>query len=209
MGLTAILTAFAVAAIVAATEHVSVKYPRTWWYLRDCPALYAYAIAYGAIAALLAWQWPALAPIHGIGLEGDTTSPLTRAVLIGLVAKALTGVNLMTLNVNGTAIPVGTGIVTRLFEPALVRNIVFHEFQAVQAHVGGVAKLYGKDIERVRARALDAVPPGLPTEDAETFRKDVRGAKSTEAVLSLYLGFAGRKAFRTVFDRPAPHPALV
>jgi hypothetical protein len=200
MQLGAIFVAFVVAAIVAAAEHVSVKYPRTWSYLVNCPSLYAYAVVYGIIAALLAWQLPALESLRGLAPEG-VTSPWARAILVGLVAKALTGVNLMTLNINGTPIPLGTGILTRFFEPSLVRSMVFHEFQAVQADMTRVAALHN-DIERVKAKAIEAVPPGLPPEDGEAFKMEVRRASSVAAVLSLYLGFAGRGAFRTVFEKP-------
>ena len=210
--------AFLIAGGMAWGELVTSKYPRTIELLwKRSRALWVYAVIYGLIsfgftlaygrltqAGILHLQAPSEettpGPGNAAGSAGDKTKSknvpadpsFLIAVVIGLSAKALLHIRLVSLSTPGSKqpFPVGTETIVQAFEPWLLQTIGLDEFTAVQDYVQRKAKIY-TNLNAAQNKVIQKIPPSLPEPEKAALTIDVGKAATVEKVLELYLAVVG------------------
>src|ERR1700736_1601035 len=101
--------AFVIASFIAALELITSKYPRTFFLLKRCPALYVYALIYGLIGLGVMLGLNYLVSQKAVTLEGfGLSNPWWQAVAIGLSVKAFLHLRIFSVGVGGQSFPIGT-----------------------------------------------------------------------------------------------------
>jgi len=195
-----IILAFLVAAIVTALELVTGKYPRTFWFLRNCKSFYVYAVIYGLIAALVTFFVDFLISSDAITLEGPMVgNGWAQAVAIGISVKAFLHIRLFAVNTGTQSIPIGVETIVLLFEPWLLREIELFHFNSVLKFIGPKAKTH-PDLETVKNAVLKHIPKSFSKAEKTSFIDDVTKAKDVGSVMDMFLNFVGKRIFEQVFD---------
>jgi hypothetical protein len=192
------LIAFVIGSIVPVLELVTGTYPRTFYLIKRCKALYLYGLMFGLVAAVTAVISSILLANGTIKLQGPMIeSPYIQAIVIGISVKAVLHINIFTLTSGKTATPIGFETFTRFFEAGLLRDLKFFEFMKINGYLAGYVK--NLTLEEARAKAKANIPPALAKEEREEFILDIDDAKTVQEVLELFLRFAGHKAFEWAF----------
>lgn len=187
--------AFLAASCFTALELITGKYPRTWFIVVKDRLLFLYAGIYGVIAASMTFGLDQLVAAGLIKLEGlGLSSVWIKAFYVGVGVKAFFHINVA--NVGST--PIGLEIFVRLFEPHLLRAILFNEFNGVRAFVAPYAAKYA-DLAVDKARVKHNIPPSLPPEETAAFENEIDKAQDVTVVLERFLKFVGRGTFARVF----------
>jgi len=190
---------FVIAALIAWLELITSKYPRTFFSIRKCRALYNYALVYGLIGfgAMLGLEQLINAGI--IKLEGPFLSSLwTQSVIIGLTTKALLHIRLFNITVGSTTFPLGTESILHLFEPWLLEHIELHEFNAVREYIEIRARSYN-NLLAVQQKIKSNLPQSFSGPERKSFEVDVDTKKSVVESMELYLRRFGSGSFNRVF----------
>ncbi len=184
---------------IVGLELVTAKYPRTWFCIKGSFSFWIYCLIYGVISAVVFICLNALVASDKVQLsDGVMTSPWLRAIAVGIAIKSFLHINLFNVTVNAQPFPVGVATLMELFEPHLLRTIVFDEFNAVRAYVGPTAGRY-PIVAQVIQTINRNTPPSLPAPEVGAFRDELnKSADSTEA-MEKALRFLGRKSFLRIF----------
>jgi hypothetical protein len=194
-----VILAFVVGAFFTGLDLITAKYPRTWFLVKKSKSLWGYCALYGAIAAGVYLGLDGLVAAKKIQLSSEVLeSPWLRILVIGISVKSLLHINLFTTTVNSQPFPVGLGTFTLLFEPQLLRSILFDEFNAVRSFIAPIAARH-PNIETVRTTIMQNIPPELPTQETGAFRDELGKATDVAETLERGLRFLGRKTFSRVF----------
>jgi len=185
------LLAFGVTALFTWLELVTSKYPRTFFLLKRCTALYVYVLIYAVSGGLVT----ALFEYFGVTLEGPGVSnPWVGAVLVGISIKAFFHIRLFSVGAGPQALPIGIETVVQMFEPQLMRAIEVYQFEASKDFIGTRATKYS-DLAEVKKTIRDNLPGTLPVAERTAFLSDVERATSVGNAMDLYLAFLGRRSF--------------
>lgn len=191
--------AFLIASLLVSVELLTSKYPRTFFLLKRCWAIYAYALIYGAIGFGAALGLTSLIQAEAIKVEGlGLSSPWVQSLAIGLTIRAFLHIRLFSVGVGGQSFPVGVETLVQLFEPWLLRTIEVEQFNAARDFIAPRAKKY-TDLADVKARIRAGIPQSLPSQEKTAFLADVERATAVLDALELYLSFLGRRSFDRVF----------
>lgn len=191
--------AFLVAAVLSAVELITAKYAQTWFLIFRCKSLWAYAIIYGVIAGCAMFGFKTLVALGQVKLEGLIVGATWfQAVAIGISVKSLLHINLFNITVNRQSMPVGMETFTQLFEPHLLRNILFYEFNAVREFIEPYRHKY-PDLGQVKATIANNVPSTLPSSEIEAFNTDLAKAVDVQEAMERGLRFLGRQTFTRIF----------
>ena len=191
--------AFVVGAFFSSFELITASYPRTFPLLFRSRALWGYALIYGTIGACLAFGADYLVSSGKLKLEGVILSAKWfRAVAIGISIKSLLHINLFNVAAGSQSVPIGIETLTKIFEPQLLRAIIFDEFEEVRRYVEPYSQKH-TDLATVKATIAKNVPPTLPTQESQAFETEL--AKTTNVVEAMERGlrFLGRKTFKRIF----------
>ena len=116
------ILAFIIADCISVLELITSKYPRTFFLLKKCPALYIYAVIYGVIGFAVMLGLNYLVSQKAVTLEGlGLSNPWWQAVAIGLSVKAFLHLRIFSVGVGAQTFPIGTEtIVLALGASALI-----------------------------------------------------------------------------------------
>ena len=130
------------------------------------------------------------------------SAPWFQAVAIGISVKSLMHINLFNVTTNGQSHPIGIETITQLFEPHLLRGVMFYEFNAVRSFVQTFQQAY-PNLTDVRTTLSNNVPNTLPQPEIEAFRADLDKAVNVQEAMERGLRFVGRQTFTRIFKLPA------
>jgi hypothetical protein len=191
--------AFFVATFLSGLDLLTASYPRTYFLLFRSGALWGYAIIYGFIAALLTFGADYLVASGKLKLEGMILgAKWFRAVAIGISIKSLLHINLFNVTTGSQSVPIGIETLTKIFEPQLLRAIVFDEFNAVRNYLQPYCQKY-TNLDNVKATIAANVPPTLPKQESQAFETELAKAVNVLEAMERGLRFLGRKTFRRIF----------
>jgi hypothetical protein len=191
--------AFIVAAVLSGLELVTASYPRTYFLVFRSRSLWGYAIIYGVIAGCVTLGADYLVNSGKLKLEGLILgSKWFRAVVIGISIKSLLHINLFNITAGSTTVPVGIETLTKIFEPQLLRALVFDEFNAVRHYLASYCQKY-TDLQAVKTTISTNVPPTLPTQESQAFETELTKATTVIEAMERGLRFLGRKTFNRIF----------
>jgi len=126
------------------------------------------------------------------------SAPWFQAVAIGISVKSLMHINLFNVTTNGQSHPIGIETITQLFEPHLLRSVMFCEFTAVRAFIQPFQQAY-PDLTNVKTTLSNNVPAALPQSEIEAFRADLDKSLNVQDAMALGLRFVGRETFTQNF----------
>jgi hypothetical protein len=190
---------FFVAAFLSGLELLTASYPRTYFLVFRSGALWGYAIVYGVIAALLTFGADYLIASGKLKLEGMILGAnWFRAVAIGISVKSLLHINLFNITTGSQSVPIGIETLTKLFEPQLLRAIVFDEFNAVRRYLEPYCQRY-TTLQNVKSTIGENVPPTLPIQESQAFETELAKAATVMEAMERGLRFLGRKTFKRIF----------
>jgi hypothetical protein len=193
------ILAFLIASFISGLELVTIVCPRTFFLMTRNRALYTYALVYGAVAFVVTLAFQMLALDGTIRVTGPgLSSPWVRAIVVGVTVKAFLHINLFNVTIGSQSMPVGLETFVQLYEPALVRTIVFDEFSEVRTYIQPYAARH-PDLADVKTKIKANIPPALSKEECGAFENDIDKAGTVIEALHLYLRFVGRKTFERVF----------
>lgn len=193
------LLAFLIAAFIAVLELITSKYPRTFFLLKKCLALYIYALIYGAIGFAVMVGLKYLVSQKTITLEGlGLSSPWWQAVALGLSVKAFLHLRIFSVGVGPQSFPIGTETIVQLFEPWLLRTIELHHFNAGRDFIASRALKYPV-VNDVKTKTKFNVPASFSSTERAAFLADIDKAPSVEDTMELFINFLGKSTFDRVF----------
>lgn len=185
------LLAFAVTALFTWLELVTSKYPRTFFLLKRCWALWAYVLIYAGLGFVVVIAFDHFR----VTLEGPGVSdPWVRAALVGISIRAFFHIRLFSVGAGPQAFPVGIETIVQMFEPQLLRAIEVYQFEASKDFIGTRATKY-TDLAAVKTTIRDNLPGTLPQAERAAFLADVERAHSVGEAMDLYLSFLGKRSF--------------
>ena len=185
------LLAFAVTALFTWLELVTSKYPRTFFLLNRCGALWTYVLIYAALGFVIVM----LFDYFNVALEGPGVSnPWVRAVLVGISIKAFFHIRLFSVGAGPQAFPVGIETIVQMFEPQLLRAVEVYQFEASKDFIGTRATKH-TDLASVKTTIQNNLPGTLPEVERAAFLADVERARTVGEAMDLYLAFLGRRSF--------------
>ncbi len=187
-----------IATLLTATELLSGSYPRTWFLIFRKVPLLAYSLLYGVLALGVMIGLDALVQAKKIQFEGLMGGELAQAIAVGLTTKALLNINVFTVSVGSQSVPIGPAVIVRLFEPHFLRSLLLAEFHAVRAFTFPHAEAY-PDLDVVKRRIKESIPPTLPREERAAFAMDIDEADEVRDALEHFLRFVGRNVFVETF----------
>ncbi len=194
--LAAAFVAFLIAATITGLELITSKYPRTYFLLYRCTALYAYIAIYGVIGL----GTTLLLPYLPVKIEGiDQSSAWINAILVGISIKAILHIRLFNVTTGaGNEFPVGLETILQLFEPWLLRTIDLDHFMGVRRYIGLRSARY-VDSGVVRATILANIPPAFTAAERAALTTDVAHLTTVAELMELYLSYVGRGTFEQIF----------
>lgn len=193
------ILAFLIAACIAVLELITSKYPRTFFLLKKCPALYIYAVIYGVIGFAVMLGLNYLVSQKAVTLEGlGLSNPWWQAVAIGLSVKAFLHLRIFSVGVGAQTFPIGTETIVQLFEPWLLRTTELYHFNAGQYFIASRAAKYTV-LADVKAKTKASVPSSFSSIEKAAFNADVDNAQSVENVMELFINFLGKTTFLRAF----------
>jgi len=134
-----------------------------------------------------------------IQMDGSVlASQWLRAVVVGISVKSLLHINLFNVTVNSQPFPIGVETLTQFFEPTLLQNILFDEFNSVRDFVSPLAVRY-PDLQAVRQSILQNIPSTLPTQEVGAFKDELTKAVDVVEALEKGFRFLGQSSFRRIF----------
>ena len=195
-----LVVAFGTAALFSTLELITRDYPRTFsLLLRKSWFVALYATIYGVLAAGAVFILDVLIVNKYITLEGlGLSSPLVRAFVVGLLAKALLHLRLFTATIGTQSVPIGVETILQTFEPWLLKTIELEHFNAVREFLVPYVARY-KNIKEIRDLLKNNLPTALtPTERKALITGSRKGGNPTE-LLQDYLQLVGKRNFVRVF----------
>ena len=193
--------AFAIGAFIAVLELLTSKYPRTFFLLNKCAALYGYAAIYGLIAFGVMLGLDYLIAEKTVTLQGfGLSNPWWRAVAVGLSVKAFLHLRIFSVGVGGQSFPIGTETLVQLFEPWLLRTMELYHFNEGRNFIASRAAKY-PDINLVKTKIKANVPATFSAADKAAFIADIDKAPSVDDAMELFINFLGTRTFDRVFPR--------
>lgn len=196
----AALLAFVIAAALTWIEFRTSKYPNTGFLIRWSRPLWIYCGIYGLIAfgGFILFDWLARESgplkIEGLGL----TSPYVRAAVLGFSSKAIMQLNIFTVTSGSTSFPIGFQTVVQLFEPYLLRLVIFEEFNLVRKFVAPFANKY-PNLNTVKTMIKDNIPQSLSTQERAAFENEIDKDTQVLGAMERFLRFLGKSTFERVF----------
>lgn len=134
-----------------------------------------------------------------VKLEGLLVSqPWFQAIAVGISVKSLLHINLFNITIAGQSRPVGIETLTQFFEPHLLRNVTFYEFNEVRSFIEPYEQAH-PDLTQVRTIISNNVPMTLPQAEIEAFRIDLAKVASVQEAMESGLRFLGRQTFTRIF----------
>lgn len=196
-----LILSLVIATFIAYFELVTTTYPRTGFLLRNCLKLYIYSFIYGLISLGLMLAWKSLIANEVVQVKGIVIENVwAQAVFIGVSTKALLNINLFTVGHGESKMPIGIKTILQLFEPWFLREIDLFHFSSLQGYLKPFSDSFS-EIEPVKKKIKDNIPPKFPGQEKNAFIKDLDDAQNTNSALDLYLNFAGRNNFERVFHQ--------
>jgi hypothetical protein len=199
--LPALLVAVPVASGMAASQLIQSEYPNTWFLFtpRKSKAFYGYCLLWGSVAFVLTLIFDALLANEIITIKGlKLESPWTRALIVGLTAKALVQISLYNLTSGSRTIPIGPALVVQPLEPWLLKKIKQDEASELRMFVKPWAAKY-TNLDDVRERSKGA-PSDLDGPELLAFGEEMDDAKTVEVAMEKHVKALGKKSFNTVFS---------
>ena len=192
--------AFVVAALISSVELITANYPRTYFLvLRKSRALFYYALIYGLLAFIITLAADYLVAAGKLKLEGMIVgAKWFRAVAIGIAVKSLLHINLFNITTGSQTLPIGIETITKIFEPPLIRRIIFDEFDAVRTFLAPYIAKYS-NLTDVKALIAANVPPTLPPQESQAFETELNKAANVTQAMERGLRFLGRQTFVRIF----------
>lgn len=193
------LLSFIIGALVAHIELITSKFPRTFFLLKKSFALYAYTLIYGFLSFIVMLVLESLTSAGIISLEGiGISNQWIQALVVGFSTKALLHIRLFKVTFGNQSFPVGVETFVFLFEPWLLRTIDLDEFNAVRDFIA-LAKNRYSDINAVKTKIEDNIPPTLSNLEKTAFLTDLNEKESVSEAMELYLQSFGKRSFERVF----------
>jgi hypothetical protein len=195
------IVAFVVALVIASLDYTSAEYPRTFFILRRVGAFWLYVVIYALIGGGVMGLLRLLIQGGAFKLEGlFLENPFAQAVAVGVSVKALTHIRLYTVTVGTTSTPIGIETLVALFEPRLLRSIIFDYFVRQKTYLADYVAKYS-DLASVRRTILANVPNKLPTAERDAFEMDLNRQPGVQEAMELSVQFAGGKMFERIFPK--------
>ena len=193
------ILSFLIAAVFAALELMTSKYPRTIFLVKKCRYLYLYVAIYGLVSfgALLGLNLLVEAKkitLEGIGLQNIWV----KSTIVGLSTKAFLHISLYSLSVGGKTFPLGTETIVQAFEPWLLEEIFLFEFNAVSDFISPRAARYS-DLATAKTTIKGNLPASLTGPERIGFEADVDAKTSVPSAMEVYLRRFGKRNFTRVF----------
>jgi hypothetical protein len=188
------VVAFFIAFLIVFAEWTTSKYPATYVLLvRKSRALYYYSSAYGVIAFITML----LVDAGMLRLSGvDFANHWFNAIVVGLGIKAALHLRFYTVyGADNRDFPIGTETIVQMFEPALVKQIIQDEFDALRDFTEPIARQY-PNLEDVKERILMRLPSGKLVEGVKI---DLAKKETVVAAMELYIQECGVSSFKKVF----------
>lgn len=193
---------FLIAGGITALELVTAEYHNTAFFLCKCPAFYLYVFAYGLIAAIVFWQLDQLNQANEfIRLEAlGVDTMLGEAVCVGVSIRSLLNIRFAQVRIGPYSLPFGLATLVMPLETWLrEKKLALQEWNAVRSFVDHRVEKYG-DIEIVRSKIKQNIPPPLTEEESKALTLDVEEQLATvPEIMERYLRKAGRRTFQRVF----------
>lgn len=195
------LLALVVASLVSALQLLTSKYPNTWFLFTPVRsvAFYIYCVLlYGGMAFLITLLFDSLIAKEIITIEGlNLESPWSRAIVVGLTAKAFVQISFFDITSGARTIPIGPAIVVQPVEPWLLTKIQQDEDSELRSFVQSRAATH-KDLVDVRRRIKEA-PQSLPDPERIAFELEIDDATTVEVAMEKHIKALGKKSFITAF----------
>jgi hypothetical protein len=198
------ILALLIASLTTMAELVTTEYPRIFFAIRRCLALYLYSLIYGfgALVTML------IIPFDRFGLH----NPLLEAIIVGVFIKAFLNINLISVPVPNSqeTFPLGLQSIVRLFEPWFLDQIKLEASAGVNNFVKQRAEIY-QDANVVRGKIFHHLPPNTNEDgfkldlDLKLKDDDKYPASPDEKMIPamrFYLLKIGKKNFDQVFPFP-------
>lgn len=199
MSASPVILAFLIGSFFTGLDLVTGKYPRTWFLVRQSRLFWIYCGIYGTISAAGYLASDALIAAGKIQLDSEVLgSPWLRAVVVGISIKSFLHINLFNVTVNSQPFPVGLETLVQVFEPPMLRTILFDEFNAVRHFVAPLAAKH-PDVSAVRQTIIQNIPPTLPGQEVGAFKDELSKAADATDAMEKGLRFLGKKTFVRIF----------
>lgn len=193
------ILSFLIAAVFAALELTTSKYPRTIFLIKKCRHLYIYVAIYGLLSFGGLLSLNALVEAKKITLEGiGLQSIWVKCIIIGLSTKALLHISLFSLSVGAKTFPLGTETIVQLFEPWLLEEIFLFEFNEVSNFIAPRARKHN-NLATVKQTIKDNLPANFTGPERIGFEAGVDAQTSVAPALEVYLRRFGKTNFTRVF----------
>lgn len=199
MNLGPVILAFLIGGLFTGLDLITGKYPRTWFLVRRSKTFWIYCGVYGVVSVFGYLASYALVASGDIQLSSEVlASPWLRAGVVGLSVKAFLHINLFNVNVNSQPFPIGLETLVQIFEPQMLRTILFNEFDAVRRFVASHA-IANPDVAAVRQKIIQNIPSTLPLQEVGAFKDELSKATDSTEALEKGLRFLGRDTFVRIF----------
>lgn len=186
-----------IAALVAALELITSKYPRTLSFVLKSRWFYIYVLIYGILGGVAF----ALLPLAGdqIVTSSIIANPWIQAALVGFSIKAFLHIRIFTVSTGpGQSFPVGLVSFVQLFEPWILRNIELDHYYEQRAFIAPRASKF-ETVEATRKQAINNIPLELTKEEKAALTSDIQQAATPAQVIGAFLKYFGRRFTRDTF----------
>ncbi|PWU00938.1 MAG: hypothetical protein C5B51_23905 [Terriglobia bacterium] len=198
------LVALTVASAVTLLEMITSSYPRTFYFVRRCGALYAYVVVYGMVALGVVAGFDTVVHSGNLRLEGfGVSNPWFRAVALGVSVKALLHIRLFTVGIGDRNMPFGTETIVQMFEPWLMEQVQFYEFNSVREFLRPWEQQHS-NIADIRSIVLANLPYSFAGAERVAFEVSLKRRDRTAIeCMEMYLRRFGKANFERAFSRSA------
>jgi len=199
------LLALLAAGVMSVIQLLTSKYPNTYFLFtpRKSPAFYVYCfVLYGGVAFAVTLALDYLITQDVITIEGlNLESPWWRAVIVGLIAKALIQISFFDVTAGARTVPIGPALVVQPLEPWLLTKIQQDEDNELRTFVQSRANKYSDSKEDLKAvrKAIKDAPHSLPHPEHIAFELEIDDAETVEKAMEKHVRILGKKSFNTAF----------
>jgi hypothetical protein len=191
----ATLIAFLIGVFVTAAELVTGEFSQTFFLIKNSRSFRLYVLLYGLLTASAFALFRQVLPTGTTAAGLALSSVWTQAVIIGATGKSFFNINVFSTPKTSF----GLEAITRLFQPGLLRQMKIDEWRELNEYVLPRTLKY-TDLNAVKTKAKDSVPPSLPSDERQAFEVDVNDAADIKTVMLRLLKFAGRATFDSTFS---------
>ncbi len=193
------LVSFVIVFLLALTELITSKYPRTFFVLKKSWKIYVYSIVYGAIGFFIMLSIKSLIDAQILTVTGLRVSDVwVQSVIVGICTKAFLHIRLFNVGIGSKSIPIGIETLVLLFEPWFLRGIMLDEYNGIREFIQNTQTRF-KNFDKVKKKIEQNIPAKLPKDERLAFLSDLDLMKTVPDAMELYLQNFGKRSFERVF----------